>query len=197
MKTLKQPFTARFALHILAACALLAFAGAARAAAILSFSGGNGTPLALTLNLPVSYTINAAPTGSEPFFLFKSVGNVLGSQQGLSGSISYSVNGGSAHAITAENSGVATGIIAANDLYFFGTSSTLANGDVVTLTGGTVTTTGNVASAPPAGGSFATLLTDSNGAQVSTAGITVPEPTTWGLLCLGATALLRCRRRPG
>jgi hypothetical protein len=186
MKISNSSGGARLALCFLAVGALLASAGEARAQASLSFSGGNNTPFVLTLNGPVSYVINAALSGNAPFFVFKNVGNPLGSTQiGATGSISYSVNGGASHSITTENSGTPVGSITANDLFFFGVSSALALGDVVTLTLGTITTASNVAAAPPAGGNFTTYITDSNGAQVSTNGVPVPEP---GVLALLATA---------
>jgi MYXO-CTERM domain-containing protein len=182
-------------IHVLLVCGLLAFAGAARASAIVVFGGGSGAPLSTTLSLPVSYTINAALTSNAPFFVLQNAGNPLHSQRGDTGTISYSVNGGATHTITAENSGAAVGSIGTNDLFFFGTSSTLAIGDVVTLSAGTITTTDNVTDPAPAGGSFNTFITDGNGVQVSTAGVTVPEPAMLGLIALGGAALLRFRRR--
>jgi hypothetical protein len=170
----------------------------AHAQASLSFSGGNGTPLVLTLNAPLVYTINTTPTGSGPFFVFKNVGNALGSQQGASGTISYAINAGTLKAITAENSGQSVGSIGASDLFIFGTASTLTLGDTVTLTAGTLTTNSNVLGPPPAGGNFATFISDANGVQISTAGATVPEPTTWALLTGGLLTLVgiqRVRRR--
>ncbi len=195
MNTSIHPIGARLALFTLAATALLTSASSSRAAAILSFSGGNNTPFVLTLSAPVQYVINAAPTSSGPFFLFQSVGNVLGAQTGATGTISYSINAGPAVSILTENSGVSAGAIAPSDLYIFGAASTLTIGSVVTLSAGTLTTTSNVASAPPASGSFNTFIVDGNGVQISAAGITVPEPTTWAMLGVGFTALLGFRRR--
>jgi hypothetical protein len=197
MKTSKHSFGARVALYTLTATALLASTNRACAQANLSFSGGNNTPFVLTLNAPVTYVINAALTSNAPFFVFKNVGNPLGSQQSVAASISFSVNGGSAQTITTENSGAAVGNITANDLFFFGPFPALNIGDTVTLTTGTTTTNSNVASAPPAGGNFNTFLTDSNGVQISTAGVTaIPEPTIWALFALGGTALLGYCCRP-
>ncbi len=190
MKITNSSLGARLALSFLALGALLASANQARAQANLSFSGGNNTPFVLTLNGPVSYTINAALGGNAPFFVFKNVGNPLGStQRGATGSISYSVNGGASHLITNENSGTPAGSITANDLFFFGVSSTLVIGDVVTLTAGTATTTTNTAAPPPTGGSFTTYITDSNGTQVSTNGIAVPEPSVLALLAAAGATL--------
>ena len=183
-------FAARLALYSLAVVALLASASTAKAQANLSFAGGNNTPFVLTLNGTVSYMINRALTGNAPFFVFKNVGNPLGSQRSVTGSISYSVNGGPLQMITTANSGAAVGTIGANDLFFFGPFSGLVLNDVVTLFAGTFTTNSNVVGAPPAGGSFLTFLTDSNGVVVSTAGAPVPEPTTWALFGLGGMALV-------
>ncbi len=193
----KNFFGARLALNILAASALLASASHVRAQANLSFSGGNNAPFVLTLNTPVQYVINAALTSNAPFFIFKNVGNPLGGQTSVSGSISFSINGGPAQTIMSENSGAAIGNISTNDLFFFGPFSALGIGNVITLTAGTITTNTSVAGAPPAGGSFTTFLTDANGVQVSTTGIAVPEPTTWALLGLGGTMLLRFCWRAG
>jgi hypothetical protein len=198
MKTAKLSCGSRLALYTLSAGALLlASADHVRAQANLSFSGGNNTPFVLTLNGPVMYVINAALTSNAPFFVFKNVGNPLGGQRGVTGSIQFSINFGPNQTITTANSGAAVGTIGSNDLFFFGPFSALAIGDVVTLKAGTITTTSNVPGAPPAGGSFTTYLTDGNGVQISTTGVPVPEPTTWALLGLGGMMLLGSSRRPG
>jgi hypothetical protein len=197
MKTTNYSLVARVALFSLAASALLASAGHVRAQANLSFSGGSSSPFVLTLNAPVQYVINAALTSNAPFFVFKNVGNPVGSQTSVTGSISFSINGGPAKAIATENSGAAVGTIGSNDLFFFGPFSGLNIGDVITLAAGTETTNTSVANAPPPGGNFTTYLTDGNGVQVSTTGVTVvPEPATCALLGLGCMALLGFCLRP-
>lgn len=140
MTRLKHRLGTPLALCILTATAMLAFAGSARGQASLSFSGGNNTPLALNLNAPVQCTINAALTSNAPFFVFKNVGNPLGSQQSASGSIAYTINGGSNQSIANENSGAAVGSIGANDLFIFGQFNALPIGTTVTLKNGMLTT---------------------------------------------------------
>lgn len=135
-------------------------------------------------------TTNGA-NGISPFFIFQGVGDVFGgSFPSVSGTITFSINGGSAQSITGENSGVAAGSLAANDIYMFGSLAGVAVGDIVTLTAGTLTTTSNVAAAPPASGSFTTFIIDGNGTKISANGVSaVPEPTTWATL-LGGLGLL-------
>lgn len=195
MNLSNHSFGTRLARPTLVVGALLASAACSHAAVILSFTGGNNAPLSVTIGGAVSYTVNAALTSNAPFFVFKNVGNALLGQRAISGNISFSINGGPNQLVSTGNSGAAIGNIAANDLYIFGPFSALVIGDVVTLSAGTVTTNTNIAGAPPSGGSFTTILTDGNGVQVATAGVAVPEPTTWALLGLGCTGWLGLRRR--
>ncbi|MDQ2945702.1 MAG: hypothetical protein M3Y27_07140 [Acidobacteriota bacterium] len=96
----------RLALGTLVLTALLGSTGRARAQADLTFSGGNNTPFVLTLNAPVRYAITAnGANGISPFFIFQGVGDVFGGLfPGVSGSITFSINGGSAQSIAGEGS---------------------------------------------------------------------------------------------
>src|SRR5688500_5438005 len=81
---------------VLAGGLLLAgpLAPAARAALVpMSFSGGSGSPLTITLSEPVGYTVTAPPFIGV-LFDFKRVGNVFGGTLNVSGTITYTVNGG-------------------------------------------------------------------------------------------------------
>ena len=183
------------------AAAGLAAASSARAQALLAFSGGNGTPLTLTLNAPISYTVTrAGATLNAPYFDFQGVGNVFSSRYNLGGTITFTINAGAAQGFGTLASGFSAGSEAATDAYLYGSMPGVAVGNTVTLNAGTLTTTGNFAGAPPAGGSFQTFLFDGNGNKLDAVnGVAgpVPEPSTWALLGVGAGALgfdLRRRR---
>ena len=90
----------RLRLLTLAAALSLVTLGAshARAQAMLAFSGGSGAPLTLTLNAPVTYFITTASgSGGAPFFDFQGVGDVFGSSPYVSGTVTFTINGGAAH----------------------------------------------------------------------------------------------------
>jgi hypothetical protein len=152
----------------------------AQAQANLTFSGGNGTPLSITLRQSVTYTVNntqCAPVISSPVFVFDEVGNpFLNNFASFTGTITFSINGGTAQSIIAGNSGFVNGNITANDIYVFGNTPGVPNGSTVVLSAGTITTSGNVASAPPADGSFTTFLTGQASLQCSTNGVAM-SPT--------------------
>jgi hypothetical protein len=181
------------------AATFVLLSGSARGQANLTFSGGNGSPLSLTLNQPVVYTIT---TGFSvgPFFIFQNVGNPFNGAGGtVLGTISFTINGGASQVIYTINSGVNVGVVTANDLYIFGSEPGANAGDIIFLSAGTLTTTGNVAAPPPANGSYTTFITDGSGNLVSTNGIAVPEPQSAALLVtaggLGFLFLMRQPRR--
>ncbi|MEP6956562.1 MAG: PEP-CTERM sorting domain-containing protein [Chthoniobacterales bacterium] len=195
MRNFTSSFQGRLALITLAATALIGTTGNAKAQASLSFSGGNGTPFVFTLNGPVQYVINAAAGGNGPFFVFKNLGDVLGNTgRAVTGTITFSINNGPPQTLSNETTGVSAGTIVPTDLFLFGQFTTLTVGDTFTLTSGTLTTTTNVANAPPAGGTFTTYITDSNGTRISTFGVTVPEPSTWAMFFVGGAGLLASAR---
>lgn len=154
----------------------------------LVFSGGNGTPLSITLQQSVTYTINntQCTTSSAPFFIFDEAGNPFNfSGQSVTGTITFSINGGAAQSITAANSGINIGDISANDTYLFGNRPGAANGSMITLSAGTVTTTGNVAAAPPANGSFPTFIANNSGVRCSSAVVTAASVSISGRVLTG------------
>lgn len=73
-------------------------AGRAQVFADLSFSGGNGTPLSITLNTPLHFTLSGPIANPDnpflgiPIFAFKGAGTVV-TDDNLSGSLSLSMNG--------------------------------------------------------------------------------------------------------
>jgi hypothetical protein len=160
----KIPFFAKTALVL---AALTSFSPSLHATtAQVTFSGGSGAPLSFSLKAPVTYTVTAAPTNLAPYFVFRNTEN-LNFAVPISGSITYSVNGGPAQTLVIARSGFSIGELAVEDLFFYGTFIALNVGDVVTLTAGTCTTTGNVAAAAPANGSYTTLIFDGNGVPIT------------------------------
>src|SRR4051794_8510659 len=144
---------ARFWAAALAVCLMFAgpLAPAARAASIpLTFSGGSGSPLTITLPQPVTYSITSPPTGGV-LFDFKGVGNVIGGTVNVSGTMTYTINGGAPISINVGSTNVSAGTIAANDLLLNRNPAPgAALGDVFVLSAGSVTTAVNIASAAPA-----------------------------------------------
>ena len=176
--------------YLAATFAGLAAASHAQAQAVLSFSGGSGTPLTITLSQPLTFTITTAET-TLPYFTFKNVGNVFGSEtgDGVTGNITYEINAGGALTFAAAGSDYTGGDTAPTDLSLQSSAnSSFVVGDVVTLSAGTETTNDNFAATAPAGGSFTAFIADEAGYSISTDG--VPEPSTWALLGLGVAGLL-------
>ena len=146
---------------------------AARAQANLTFSGGNDTPLTITLQQSVSYTItNSNCSADGPIFIFDEAGNPFsGSGPLVNGTMTFSINGGTAQSVSNSNSGVAANNVTPNDIFVYGNlGNSILIGNTVVLSAGTVTTTGNVAAAPPASGAYATFLTNAMGVVCSSSG---------------------------
>lgn len=167
---------------------------------VLNISGGSGTPLSFTLPNPVTYTITQTAPG--PFFVFQGAGDLFGAiAWAVTGSITYSVNGGAAQTVNSVSSGFAAGAVASNDLFFYktGVLPTLTVGDTVVLTAGTLSTSINFAGATPASGNFQTFIVPTSGANISTFGTTVggsvPDgSSTAALLGLGLLGLFSFAR---
>ena len=152
----------RLKLKILIA-AIIVLAGyvpAAHAQASLTFSGGNGTPLSITLQQTVTYTLTS--TCRDPSPLFKAVGNPLPSFPNVSGTMSYTIVGGASNSITVAGSNFNFGDLLPNDVFLNYSNSNgdplLPVGTTFRLNAGTITTNGNIAAAPPANGSYTTYL---------------------------------------
>jgi hypothetical protein len=183
---------------ILGLAAIAAITAAPRASAVpVGFSGGGGTPLSFTLSQPVTYTITASTGLIAPYFVFQNVFPSSFFSQNVSGSISFSINGGPA--LTIQVLGIAVGgSITANDLILQRTLPLgFTVGDVIVLSGGTVTTLGNVTPAAPASGNFNTFMASTSGARISTDGTTgssVPETLATLWLALPLAAMFAARR---
>jgi hypothetical protein len=157
----------------------------------LTFSGGSGAPLTITLPQPVTYTVTSGP--GSALFDFKAAGNVFGASVNVSGTMTYSVNGGAPITINVANTGTSAGSIAANDLLLFHNPAPGVNvGDTIVLSAGSVTTAINIPAAAPINGSYSAILVNSNGDQIGTG--VVPEPASISMLALGGLALLARRR---
>lgn len=170
--------------------ALVFVSGSAHGQASLTFSGGNGSPFSLTLNQPIEFLITTSlPAANGPYFVFQNVGN-LGSLGAVSGTITFTINGGPSQTINSMQSGIAGGAIGPNDVFIFGTATSANAGDAVRLLAGTLTTTGNVAAAPPSNGIYNAIVTDNDGTQHSGFGVAVPEPQSGVLLLVGGLSLL-------
>ena len=113
---------------------------------------------------------------------------------GLTGNITFTINGGTPFALTTLQAGFVGGATATNDVEAFGTNSLpgVSVGDTIIFNPGTVSTTMSFNVTPPSGHSFGTFVSDNVGDQISTAG--VPEPSAWVTLLGGLTLLGGVRR---
>lgn len=155
--------------------ALAVYIPVTRGQAALTFSGGNNTPLSISLQQSVLYTITDSDCSTGgPIFVFDEAGNPFsGSGPTVTGTILYSINGGTAQPILVANSGVAASDVTANDIFVYGNFSGISNGSTVILSAGTITTNGNVAAVPPPNGSFSTFLTSDTGIRCSSNGVPI------------------------
>lgn len=181
---------------------MLALGRSLHGQAVLNFSGGNGSPLTVTLEEPITFTITADQPDSHflSAFDFQNVGNYFGKgSDGTTGTATFSVNGGRAFTISNLQTGVSGGTVASNDLLaalgadFRGANMALQVGDVVTLDADNIVTGDAQSGAPPADGSYGVFIVDliDNNTALSGPGIAVaPEPSTWSMLALGGTGLL-------
>ena len=156
----------------------------------LSFSGGSGTPLSITLNAPLTFTVTEIPETDGPMIVFENLIN-YNNLTHILGSITFTINGGSPVLPYWFRTGVAFNDVATNDFTFFNPQSPLAVGDVVVVSAGTWTTDGNFAGTAPVSGSYSVFIADGNGNQIST----IPEPSAYLLMGLGTLVVLYQIRR--
>lgn len=171
----------------------LGFAGgnAAHAQAQLTFAGGNGGPITLTLLNSLTYTVFAVPS-AQLYFDFDGVGGPIVSGTG-SGTITYSVNGGAPQVIDSLTNGFAAGSVTPDDLALRGLFIALGVGDTVTLTPGTFTTAFGF-NGTFTNGTYATRLSDFGGNFVGTV-VSAPEPTSVAFALPLLTGMAVCVRR--
>lgn len=73
-----------------------------------SIAGGNNAPVVFTLAAPVKYTVTVSPSDLAPIFAFRGVGDLFAATwPGVSGSMTYSINGGPSLTLNTVNSGIA------------------------------------------------------------------------------------------
>ena len=176
-----------------------AIASHAHAQAMLTFTGGNGAPLVLTLGNAVTYQITAnAPGTPGPIFDFENADptNVYGNFPGGTSTINYSVNGGTPQPLTGFFSNFDGEAASDNDLLVVGMESGVNAGETVTLFPGSFTTSDPVTAAPPVSGTFQTFITDGDLYAVESGpGVAAaPEPGTWAMLALGGIGMVGLRR---
>jgi hypothetical protein len=157
---------------MIAAVFVLAFyIPAVQAQAKLVFSGGNGSPLTITLQQSVTYTINNSQCSVRaPFFNFDEAGNAFGSRE-VTGTMTFSINGGPAQHITETGSGFSDNDVSENDIYVYGNRTTVSSGSTIVLNAGTITTIENFLDPLPANGSYATFIVNYLGNRCSENGV--------------------------
>lgn len=195
----------------------LCFAASLTAAAVakaqtvyLSFSGGSGTPIVITLASPVTYTITGLPNPGtvDPYFVFNEVGNVFQVEAPLVGGGAPSYTGVGIPDPTLTINRISSGesshgaINSLNDVKFRHAPSAgttfLFTGEVFNLTAGTFMTSNNFFGSLPADGYYETFIMDASYTYLG-AGSTsaIPEPSTYAALAgLAALGLAGWRRRP-
>jgi len=161
---------------VLSALVTFALVSASHAGNVqVNFSGGSGTPLTITLPQAVSFTVTNDTAGSVADFVFQGVGNFIGGSAGVSGTLSYTTNGGGLLAIDRAGT-FPLGIVTGNDMSLFKNSSPGVNlGDVLVLSSGSVTTSVNISAAAPPSGLYSAIFVDINGTQLGV-GTAVPAP---------------------
>ena len=192
-------------IRFLLTLALLAAAfspGRVAAQANVTFGGGLGTPLLLTIDAPVLYVITTAATNAQLGFILQGTGNVLLGAHIATGTLTYSINNGTPITLNGMQTGSTLGTsVSPTDMILYintGAASTLAVGDSVRLLAGKLTTSDNVAAAPPANGAYQTFVISPNSTKLDAVnGTAVPEPSTWALLGAGVAGVgfVTLRRR--
>jgi hypothetical protein len=144
----------------------------------LSFSGGGGSPLTITITQPITFTLTQ--TGGLPAILFLIKGtNSAGVGGAVTGTTTFTVNAGAPVTLADLSSNYTNNDCVPGDLYFYSIPLvTPAVGDVVVLGAGTIITTNNIALPAPASGSYTMFVMDNYGERISGDGLQGPAFTT-------------------
>ena len=206
---------------LLALASLVALTLPTASAVPVTFSGGNGTPLNMTLLQPVTYTITAGLAG-ELRFVFEDTGNFASGPENsvtqATSDINFTINAGipgdpmnRLGSLIPSDPVIPSDPITPNDLFVFNASSLNAVliGDTVVLSAGTLTTASadgpiSIPQAPPVGTDFSTFIVghlDPVSVRISGPGtvgsVSVPDSlsTLWLGLPIGVMlAVARLRR---
>jgi hypothetical protein len=138
----------------------------------LSFSGGNGSPLQVTVSQPISYVVQSS--GSDAvFFNFIGTNVTFGGMapNGPSTTLRWTKNGGSPQTFDEVASAFTGGDLTAGDLWFGAMGGARAVNDVFVISPGTLTSLGNVAAVRPPDGYYTTFLDDGPGNRTSSYGV--------------------------
>jgi hypothetical protein len=177
---------------------ILALPQVAQAQAGLSFIGGGGSPLTITISAPITYTLTAG-TGSNfgPYFIFQGLGNLFPSGGTIGTStVTFTRNGGSPRTINNISGGVMLNDVSIASLPT--TTSPLTAGDTIVLSAGAITTSSNVSSPAPANGLYTTFIVNNNGTTLSSNGVSsvsAPEPTSSAFIVIGSLVMVARRRQ--
>lgn len=181
----------------LAATAAVLATGSAQAAVTAQFTGGNGTPLSLTLADPIVFVVGPGVSEyvNQVVFVFDaaSLGGAVSGN--LTGNITYSINGGPSIPLMGMINGVNMNSFTTDDIFIPaapGNPVQLEAGDEITLSAGTITTLNNVTINPSSATSFNFFVTQASGVPI---GGSIPEPSAMALLGLGAAGFFLRRRR--
>lgn len=193
-KTMNQRGATRGLSLLAALVAVAAGLGSALAAdPSLTFSGGTDSPLTINLDTPVTYVATVS-SGSAPAFIFQNVGDLYSGVFTVTGNITYSINGGTANAITGIQWNFHNNDVTANDFIMYPDFVTVNAGDTVTLSAGSITTSSSLTGAiTPPSGSYASFIASQDGVKLGS-GSAVPEPAPLALGLAGLAALLLCHR---
>ncbi len=178
----------------LALLATALLASAAQGAISLEVTGGNGSPLTITLLESVTYTIApGAPDDNFPIFVIDEATTGTNFSSNVTGSMTFSINDGDLQSFIYMSGGVNASDLTANDIYFYRGALQWEEGDTITLHAGYLTTTIAVGAVPAGGSSFESFMINSSGSKIT--GDAVPEPSAAALLGLGAAGFVLRRRR--
>jgi len=200
----------------------LAITAKTNAQVFLTFSGGNGSEVAITWSTPISYTLTASTgvSAKNPTFVFQSVTNsqsIFQTQGAVGGTApTYTSTGagstdGTQTINTFFGSNFTFNTVRPSDVVFYATNDTantfLTAGDVFTLSAGSLRYTGSPNSsasytgALPVNGFYNTFIADGNNTYLSNlgSGSAIPEPSTYaaiaGAAMLGMAVWQRRRKQ--